>query len=369
MKIGLVLPGFSADERDWCIPALLDLVRRLAIENHVHVFALEYPYRRAVYTVHGATVHSLGGRNRGKTYAPRLWLDALLAVYAEHHREPFDVLHAFWVNEPGAVALLAGRMLKVPVVASAAGGELVGIRSIRYGGQLNLFEQTIVRMVLRGADRIAVGSRYLQQIAMRWRRDAVLIPLGVDVKRFAPSPFRMANAPTTLLNIASLVPVKQQMQLLEAFAQLKERDTRLEIIGAGTLEHQLRERAHALGTTDRVAFLGAVPHHSVGGHYRAADLVVQSSLHEAQGMAVLEAAACGTATAGTPVGILPELAEAASGLCASGFGAGDLVKAIGCGLDARATLGENARGAVLRYFTVEETHKQWMELYRQVSAA
>ena len=27
MKIALVLPGFSADEQDWCIPALLDHVR------------------------------------------------------------------------------------------------------------------------------------------------------------------------------------------------------------------------------------------------------------------------------------------------------------------------------------------------------
>ena len=30
MRIGLIVPGFSADESDWCIPALLNFVRALA---------------------------------------------------------------------------------------------------------------------------------------------------------------------------------------------------------------------------------------------------------------------------------------------------------------------------------------------------
>lgn len=369
MKIGLVLPGFSASESDWCIPALLDLVRRLAVDNSVHVFALEYPYRHAVYAVYGSTVHSLGGRNRGKAYAPRLWLNALAAISAEHRRAPFDILHAFWVNEPGAVALLAGRLLKVPVVASAAGGELVGIRSIRYGGQLNRIERTMVGTVLRGADRVTVGSRHLQQIAVRRRRDTLRIPLGVDVERFSPSPLPAANKPMRILNVASLIPVKQQMQLLDAFAQLRERDTRLKIIGAGTLKHQLHERARALGITGRVAFFGALPHDALAEHYRTADLFVQSSLHEAEGMAVLESAACGIPVAGTPVGILPELAESGAALRANGFGAADLARAMGCALDAPKRLGERARATVERCFALEETHKQWMDLYQQVSGA
>ncbi len=188
MKIGVIVPGFSANENDWCIPALLNFVRMLAAEHCVHVFALEYPYRRAVYSVCGATGHSMGGRNRGKRYAPRLWLDALTAIRAEHRRAHFDLLHAFWVNEPSAIAVLAGRALHIPVVASVAGGELVGLRQIGYGGQLRWIERTMIRWTMRAADCVTVGSRYLQTIAARWCSDVRVVPLGVDAEMFSRQP-------------------------------------------------------------------------------------------------------------------------------------------------------------------------------------
>lgn len=367
MKIGLVLPGFSADEHDWCIPALLDFVRPLAAEHRVHVYALEYPFRRAVYSVHGATVHSLGGRNRGKAYAPRLWLDAISAICREHHRAPFDILHAFWVNEPSAIALFAGRILRVPVVSSVAGGELVGISSIGYGGQLDWFERGMVSAVMRAADQVTVGSLYLKRLAFRWRPDVHLLPLGVDADRFARGRTAGPKNSKTILNVGSLVPVKQQMELLGAFAQLGRHAGRLEIIGGGPLRPKLQTRADAFGIGERVVFLGELPHDALAAHYREADLVVQSSLHEAQGMAVLEAAACGIPIVGTPVGILPELAGAGGAVAASGFKANDLAEAMGRALEMHQTLGENARGAVERCFTLQEIYKRWMELYRQIS--
>ena len=54
MKIGLVVPGFSADADDWCIPALRNLARQLATTEEVHVLALRYPYRAGDYAVFGA---------------------------------------------------------------------------------------------------------------------------------------------------------------------------------------------------------------------------------------------------------------------------------------------------------------------------
>ena len=73
MNIGVVLPGFSASEEDWCIPALASLIRRLGERHRVRVVSLRYPYERKRYSVFGAEVHALGGaRVRGLRKFPLL---------------------------------------------------------------------------------------------------------------------------------------------------------------------------------------------------------------------------------------------------------------------------------------------------------
>ncbi|MBI4786841.1 MAG: glycosyltransferase [Chloroflexi bacterium] len=356
MKIGLVLPGFSANERDWCIPALLNFVRRLAADNVVRVFALEYPFRRDVYSVYSAVVHSMNGRNRGKWHAPRLWSDTLAAIRAEHRRAPFDVLHAFWANAPSAIAILAGRALNVPVIASVAGGELVGLRAIGYGGQLRATERLIAGWTMRAANRVTVGSRYMQAIAARWRPEACVLPLGVDAQMFAPGRNATINRPRRIVNVGSLIPVKGQAQLLDAFARLARKEICLDIVGSGALERELRERALRLGIAERVLFSGSLAHDALPAKYRAADVFVQSSFHEAQGMAVLEAAASGIPVVGTPVGILREL---------TGGRADDLAQAVTQALENREQLGQQARRTVEQEFSLEATWHKWMELYRR----
>lgn len=376
MRIGLVLPGFSANERDWCIPALYDFVRTLAYRNDVSVFALEYPYRRDHYQFFGAMVFALDGRHRGKLFAPRLWQRALSAIFAEHRRERFDILHAFWVNEPGLIAITAARALRIPVIASVAGGELVGFRSIDYGGQLSRLEKMIVKMVMKGADQITVGSRYLQQIAGRWRRDAQFAPLGIDTGMFSPNATPatrrtrfgaapISPAPTRIINVGSLSTVKQHEILLEAFSRVKS-NSELEIVGAGERLAILQTRAVELGIGERVRFTGAVEHHLLPQEIRWADIFVQSSCHEAQAMAVLEAAACGVTTAGTPVGIVPELAESEAAVSAADFEAESLKNAIGHALESRYELGCNARKVVEKDFSLESTRTRWMDLYTRL---
>src|ERR1051326_8589210 len=112
MNIGLVVPGFSADATDWCIPALRHLARTLAARDDVRVLALRYPYSAGRYEIDGAE-------------ALALWRPILQALRFEHARRRFDVLHAFWATESGLLAALAGRILGVPTLVSLAGGELV----------------------------------------------------------------------------------------------------------------------------------------------------------------------------------------------------------------------------------------------------
>jgi glycosyltransferase involved in cell wall biosynthesis len=314
MKIALIVPGFSADERDWCIPALRDYAQALSRRAEVHVLALRWPEHAGSYSCFGASVRALGGRPHMGARALGLWNRADRALSAEHRRAPFDVLHAFWADEPGWLAAWIGRKLGVPVVISIAGGEIVALREIGYGGLRIPGRGAMTRWGLGRAAAVGVGSRYLLDLArehlgVRDRTKLIVAPLGVDTTLFS-RPARALRPPLVHLNVGSLYPVKGQAILIRAFARAVAPPAVLRIVGAGPLRADLEKLASDLGVAERVAFLGEIPHERMPEVYRNADLFVQSSLHEAQGMAVLEAAACGLPAVGTAVGLLPEIGRA-----------------------------------------------------------
>ena len=314
MRIGLITPGFSASERDWCIPAVLDLVRVLAERDDVTVFALRYPHRREPYTVHGAAVFPTGGgQGHGLARLPIL-LRTMARIRREAKRRPFDVLYALWAHEPGFVAVQAGRRSATPVMVSIMGGELTDLPEIGYGGERSRVNRWLTARALARADRVTVGSRYLHRLAERRvpLEKLRLQPLGVD-PRFSPGSWppdapRLGGDPT-LLSVASLSPVKDHRTLLRAFAMVVRRlpEARLHLVGGGRLELEIRQWARRSGVTGRVELHGAIDHGRLADYYRQADVFVQSSRFESQGMAVLEAAACGCPVVGTAVGVLPEL--------------------------------------------------------------
>src|SRR5579859_7548160 len=145
MRVGLVVPGFSADAQDWCIPALRHLARALAVQDDVRVIAIRYPYRAARYRIEGSDVIAAGGAERRGAAALGVWRRTLEILRAEHRRRPFDVLHAFWATESGLLTAVAGKLLSVPTVVSLAGGELVALPDIGYGDQRSAWERLKVR--------------------------------------------------------------------------------------------------------------------------------------------------------------------------------------------------------------------------------
>src|SRR5258708_30030834 len=220
MKIGILVPGFSTSEQDWCIPALLDFVRVLSERAEVHVFTLRWPEHGRAYSVYGATVHAFNGREHLGLRAFRLYAQALGAIAGEHRRKPFTSLHAFWADEPGWVAALAGRWLGIPTIISLAGGELVRMPEIRYGMALRPGRRALIRWGLDRAQCIGVGSDYLMRIArseLGPRNQSKLkhIPLGVDTQLFSPQApgHRPSSSPPKVLNVGSLTFVKGQRDL------------------------------------------------------------------------------------------------------------------------------------------------------------
>ena len=361
MNVGLVVPGFSADERDWCIPALRHFARTLASTDRVRVISLRYPYTRGRYRVDGAEVLTLGGGLSHGLATTVLWRDAVRLLRVEHRRERFDVLHAFWATESGFLTALAGRLLRVPTLVSLAGGELVALRDIAYGDQRLAVERVKIATALRLGSAISAGSRLLVQRAeQRARRRVHPAPLGVDTDLFTPAESQPAQPGARLLHVGTLTPVKDHATLLHAFRAFRSGrpEATLQIIGNGPLRPRLEQLARELGVERQVCFRGEVDHAELPDVYRAADVLVVSSRHEAQGMVALEAAACGIPVAGTRVGILPEVTPHTAPVGDAGALADAIAAAISCG---------EACGGVRAEYSLGACTSRFRELYAHMA--
>ncbi len=313
MRIALLTPGFSRHAGHWAIPALEVYATRLAQSCHVHVFSLRYP--EAGTSAWAGIQHTAigGGERMGAASGNVIW-QAAQAIRRAHRQTPFDLIHAFWADEAGFTAALTARWLRLPAIVSCAGGELVWFGDIHYGTQGSLFRRWLVRAALRQATLVTAGSRY--QLALARAQGVAaerlyLAPLGVDCAHFRPASLPPDHSPT-LIQAASLTPIKGQPLLLETLRQVRQQlpTARLKLVGEGPLRPQLQRQASQSGLADAIAWQGRVTFAQMPTHYQQAHLHLQTSLHEAQGMSVLEALACGLPALGTPVGVLPEVAAA-----------------------------------------------------------
>lgn len=367
MKIALITPGFSASKDDWCIPALLNLVGGLAKEHQVTVFTLRYPYKRAVYSVAGATVHALGGGTvRGLGRGPLLWKVIRLVISLG----PFDLIHGCWADESGAVATWTARQMGVPVVVSLLGGELVNLPDISYGGQRSLIGRTLTRYSLRHADCVTVGSRYLAEIASKFVGAEKIVerPLGVDSTLFR-SESRLQNDSLRLVHVGSLIGVKDQSTLILALARVvvEVPSVELHIAGSGPLREKLAQMASGLGVADHLHFCGEVAHDRLPALYAAADLFVMSSRYESQCMTLLEAVACGCPAVGTDVGLFPQLLPPTNVTPVGDAEA--LANAIIAMLQSpeqRRALARELQTTVQEHYTLEHTLTKWNDTYRHL---
>jgi glycosyltransferase EpsD len=140
-----------------------------------------------------------------------------------------------------------------------------------------------------------------------------LAPLGVDPTRFRPeaSPhLGRDDKPPTIIQTASLLPVKNQALLLEVLALVKKAIPQIKLIlaGSGPLADELDKLAQKLNLGHNIDRRDHLPYLNLPELYQQAHLYLQTSLHESQGIAVLEGMACGLPVLGTPVGVVRDLA-------------------------------------------------------------
>lgn len=313
MKIAIVLTGgLHPSGREQVIPVWLWLLERLALRHQVHAFTLRHLPAPASYPLAGAMVHDLG-RPDGR------WAQWKALRQALVREGPFDVVHGHWVDPAGILAALAGRRLRMPSIVTCDSGEFTSLPDIDYGLQRTPRGHALVRLACGLATRVHVTTAFMETLARECDVQPVRIPMGVDLAHVwgtltPPDIERVEGPPWRLLQVASLNRVKDQSTLLRALAVARlTLDVRLDLVGEDAFgDHRLAREAATLGIADAVAFRGFVPTDRLPPFRSAAHAYVQSSLHEAAGISVLEAAAAGVPIIGTRVGYVSDWAPNAA---------------------------------------------------------
>jgi glycosyltransferase involved in cell wall biosynthesis len=158
------------------------------------------------------------------------------------------------------------------------------------------------------------------------------------------------RGPPRLVAIGHTGPAKGFADALHALSRLSHHAVELALIG-DVDEHpkhtaELRASTRALELSDRVRFLGALPHDRAMGELGASQLLLLASYSENCPLVVLEALARGVPVVGYAVGEMPNLIrDGHSGLLVPELDIEALTAALARVLDDRSALARLSRGA------------------------
>lgn len=310
MKAAVVVTGgLHPSGRDQVVPSWLALFSELAKTHEIHAFALRHLHEPQTYKLLGFTVHDLGWP--AAAFGLTRWAQARALTRAMLAHGPFDLVHGLWGDPAGQLAVRYARRFGIPSLVTMDSGEFVSIPGIDYGSQRTARGRKAIQEAC-GASRIHVCTEFMAGLAAQHGVQPSVIPLTSVTSaavKCRPAGGGGGAGPLKLLQVASLSRVKNQRMLIDALAIVRASiDARLDLVGEDTLGGELQRHAMEKGVADHVRFHGFAPQDRLAAIFADADLYVQSSLHEAAGVSVLEAAASGLPIAGTRVGYVADWA-------------------------------------------------------------
>jgi glycosyltransferase involved in cell wall biosynthesis len=223
------------------------------------------------------------------------------------------VLHSN-VFTAGTAAVIAGRLFRLPVVATE---HYTGFgRRTLAAGEVKRARFALGRMACV-MPVCAYLRRAIEAYGIRGRFE--IVPNAVDTELFfPPAPGTLPGSPVRLLFVGGLEPTgaKGFPTLVDALARLRRRrtDWRLDVIGDGPSRPDSERLIAEAGLSEVVTFHGLRPKTSVAETMRSSDVFVLSSRFENLPCVVIEAMASGLPLVATRVGGVPEMVGEGDGL-------------------------------------------------------
>ncbi len=177
---------------------------------------------------------------------------------------------------------------------------------------LSVSQHKIARRTYRESSmNMAVSEPFKQILQTKTGCSFSVLPNMVDTQFFQPDFSHQNDEVFTFINIANLVPIKQQAILIDAFALLYKENPSLHLVlvGEGQERNRLESKSKQLGLQDVVTFTGQVSKNEVRRYLQNSSCFVLPSLFETFSIVIIEALSCGvpviaSSSAGGPEWIL-----------------------------------------------------------------
>lgn len=379
MKIALLSEKYTPDFGGLAI-STERLARLLAAAGHaVRVFAPTLnlpPSEKRTLPSSGVDVTRFGARKRvDDTLAD--WFELIVE---EHRRDPFDILHAYFLPQAGFVAAYAGKYLGTPSVVSIRGNDIER-------AAFDPAKFSHVMYALQNASAVTTNASTLARKARAFvEREIFLIPNGIDTELFKPMARNETLAEmlglggktkeerSAVIGFAGELREKKGLRaLLSGYAQAaKSRPASLLIVGEvrDGEDKKFFDEFKSANSQLPITVTGPVPHEDIPAYYALMDVLVHPSLRDGMPNAALEAMACGLPVIATPVGgILDALEDGENGVLVNVNDAAALAGKIVELLDdpqKRAGLGQRARETVVEKFGLEAELRANLRVYESL---
>ena len=236
-------------------------------------------------------------------------------IVDEHKREPFDLIHAYFLPMAGFVGAYSGKYLKVPSVVSIRGNDIE--RAAFDPGKFSH-----VMYALQNANAVTTNAIELAKKAKAFiDREIHLIPNGIDTGNFKPvgrnevlaEALGVENRTSKVVGfVGELREKKGLATLLTGYAQTNKKiPSTLLIVGEirEGEDKKLFDEFQLSNPENQIIVTGHVPHKDLPAYYSLMDVFIHPSLRDGMPNAVLEAMACGVPVIATPVGGVLDVLE------------------------------------------------------------
>jgi len=286
----------------------------------------------------------------GKLDIPRL----ARLIYRSHATLSWFALSHAWVT------VRLSKLFRVPSVVLVGGWDVAAVPEIPYGAMLTARMRRKVSWTLSAADAVVAPSEACRREALQWTsRDVTVVPLAVDTSLFLPGGAK-ENSVLTVAGISHQEVIKTKG--VDTFIQVARRlpGTSFEVVGVESSEWMVRLRQLAPANVTITPWLSRS---ALRAKFQKHKVYAQFSAHEAFGLALAEAMACGCVPIVSDRGALPEIVKGVGRIVPYG----DIDSATVAVAEALEESGSNAaRTRVVESFSIPRRKEQLLRILREL---